>query len=37
MYDELIIKAKREIKEEFGNVEKNHKEVMYIVDKKIKN
>ena len=37
MYDELIIKAKREIKEEFGNVEKNHKEVMSIVDKKIKN
>ena len=36
MYDELI-KANRDIKEVFGNVEKNHKEVMSIVDKKIKN
>lgn len=36
MYDELI-KEKRETKEAFGKVEKNHKEVMSIVDKKIKN
>ncbi|KAJ1277659.1 hypothetical protein BS78_04G020400 [Paspalum vaginatum] len=35
LYGELI-KAKREIKEAFGNVEKCYKEVMTIVDKKMK-
>jgi len=35
VYGELL-KAKREIKEAFGNVEKNYKEVMAIVDKKMK-
>lgn len=36
LYGELI-KAKREIKEAFGNVERNYREVMSIVDKKMKN
>jgi hypothetical protein len=35
VYGELL-KAKKEIKEAFGNVEKNYKEVMAIVDKKMK-
>ncbi|XP_066351342.1 uncharacterized protein [Miscanthus floridulus] len=35
VYGELL-KAKREIKEAFRNVEKNYKEVMAIVDKKMK-
>ncbi|CAD6257460.1 unnamed protein product [Miscanthus lutarioriparius] len=35
VYGELL-KAKREIKEAFGNVEKNYREVMAIVDKKMK-
>jgi len=36
VYGELL-KAKKEIKEAFGNVEKNYKDVMDIVDKKMKN
>ena len=36
VYGELL-KAKREIKEAFGNMERNYKEVMAIVDKKMKN
>ncbi|KAG2651116.1 hypothetical protein PVAP13_1NG245338 [Panicum virgatum] len=35
LYGELI-KAKKEIKEAFGNVETNYKDVMAIVDKKMK-
>jgi len=35
LYGELI-KAKKEIKEAFGNVENNYKDVMAIVDKKMK-
>ena len=35
VYGELL-KAKKEIKEAFGNVERNYKEVMAIVDKKMK-
>ncbi|KAJ1255020.1 hypothetical protein BS78_K297900 [Paspalum vaginatum] len=35
LYGELI-KAKKEIKEAFGNVDKNYKDVMAIVDKKMK-
>jgi len=35
VYGELL-KAKREIKEAFGNVEKNYRDVMAIVDKKMK-
>jgi len=36
VYGELL-KAKKEIKESFGNVEKNYRDVMAIVDKKMKN
>ena len=36
LYEELI-KGKKEVKEAFGNVEKNYKDVMAIVDKKMKN
>jgi len=36
LYGELI-KGKKEVKEAFGNVEKNYKDVMAIVDKKMKN
>jgi hypothetical protein len=36
LYGELV-KAKKEIKDAFGNVEKNYKEVITIVDKKMKN